>query len=255
MDCSLSGSSVHGIFQARVLEWGATAFCYTSLLLVPWFSHVLYFKYLLPKSANDFVRREKRLSFMIYWNYPQLVESTTLAPFLTSFSQISQENMPFILYEAAVCVMNQVPPNHCRTMTHGLSLSCYFSIFFSFLTSTFININIFLIFHPGHLFFNYPPSHSRHCYLVSLATTFLKLPMFSNKLTEKSITYSVHILPEGRRSLLLVFLGFSFLYEWSYSLLGLQPISMWMEFSNLSYSLFSNCLLIYFPWELQRWCL
>ena len=26
MDCSLSGSFVHGIFQARVLEWIATAF-------------------------------------------------------------------------------------------------------------------------------------------------------------------------------------------------------------------------------------
>jgi len=26
MDCSPSGSSVHGIFQARVLEWGAIAF-------------------------------------------------------------------------------------------------------------------------------------------------------------------------------------------------------------------------------------
>ena len=25
VDCSLSGSSVHGIFQARVLEWGAIA--------------------------------------------------------------------------------------------------------------------------------------------------------------------------------------------------------------------------------------
>ena len=25
MDCSLPGSSVHGIFQARVLEWGAIA--------------------------------------------------------------------------------------------------------------------------------------------------------------------------------------------------------------------------------------
>ena len=25
MDCSLSGSSIHGIFQARVLEWGAIA--------------------------------------------------------------------------------------------------------------------------------------------------------------------------------------------------------------------------------------
>ena len=26
VDCSLPGSSVHGIFQARVLEWGAIAF-------------------------------------------------------------------------------------------------------------------------------------------------------------------------------------------------------------------------------------
>ena len=27
MDFNLPGSSVHGIFQARVLEWGAIAFC------------------------------------------------------------------------------------------------------------------------------------------------------------------------------------------------------------------------------------
>ena len=44
MDCSLPGSSVHGIFQARVLEWGAIAFsiqmanshikiCSTSLII------------------------------------------------------------------------------------------------------------------------------------------------------------------------------------------------------------------------------
>ena len=26
MDCSLGGSSIHGIFQARVLEWGVIAF-------------------------------------------------------------------------------------------------------------------------------------------------------------------------------------------------------------------------------------
>ena len=26
MDCSLPGSSAHGIFEARVLEWGAIAF-------------------------------------------------------------------------------------------------------------------------------------------------------------------------------------------------------------------------------------
>ena len=29
MDCSLPGSSVHRIFQARVLKWGAIAFCIT----------------------------------------------------------------------------------------------------------------------------------------------------------------------------------------------------------------------------------
>ena len=28
MDSSLPGSSIHGIFQARVLEWGAIAFSY-----------------------------------------------------------------------------------------------------------------------------------------------------------------------------------------------------------------------------------
>ena len=32
MDCSLPGSSVHGIFQAGVLEWGAIAFTRSHIL-------------------------------------------------------------------------------------------------------------------------------------------------------------------------------------------------------------------------------
>ena len=36
MDCSPPGSSVHGIFQARALEWGATAFS-TCMLRHVWF--------------------------------------------------------------------------------------------------------------------------------------------------------------------------------------------------------------------------
>ena len=35
MDCSPPGSSVHGIFQARVLEWGAIAFYVLVLLQIP----------------------------------------------------------------------------------------------------------------------------------------------------------------------------------------------------------------------------
>ena len=41
MDCSLPGSSVHGIFQARVLEWGAIAFsAFThDIQSIPWSYH------------------------------------------------------------------------------------------------------------------------------------------------------------------------------------------------------------------------
>ena len=33
MDCSLPGSSIHGILQARVLEWGAIAFSNRMVLI------------------------------------------------------------------------------------------------------------------------------------------------------------------------------------------------------------------------------
>ena len=48
MDCSLLGSSIHGIFQARVLEWGAIAFSkkYTDYQQFLW-------KDLQLKSVND----------------------------------------------------------------------------------------------------------------------------------------------------------------------------------------------------------
>ena len=42
MDCSLSGSSAHGIFQARVLEWGAIAFSRGGMG-APFYSPVLIF--------------------------------------------------------------------------------------------------------------------------------------------------------------------------------------------------------------------
>ena len=47
MDCSPLGSSVHGILQARVLEWGAIAFSNMGqllLLLLSCFSHIQLFE-------------------------------------------------------------------------------------------------------------------------------------------------------------------------------------------------------------------
>ena len=46
MDCSPAGSSVHGIFHARVLEWGATAFSkyIPRYLIFSLLSYVVVFK-------------------------------------------------------------------------------------------------------------------------------------------------------------------------------------------------------------------
>ena len=54
MDCSLPGSSVHGVFQARVLEWGAIAFSdeYTSSLLTHCCSKLCQLKAAPPESES-----------------------------------------------------------------------------------------------------------------------------------------------------------------------------------------------------------
>ena len=55
MDRSLPGSPVHGIFQARVLEWGAIAFSEPLLLL-----HVKYHIYFNIHSLDTKLDKEAR---------------------------------------------------------------------------------------------------------------------------------------------------------------------------------------------------
>ena len=65
VDCSLPGSSIHGIFQARVLEWGAIAFSrpYLELTLNKSFSFFLslyikrglFRRKLLPQLLSQYV--------------------------------------------------------------------------------------------------------------------------------------------------------------------------------------------------------
>ena len=52
MDCSLPGSSIHGIFQARVLEWGAIAF---SDVYHTWLQN-------LPVTLNNQILEDDRIS-------------------------------------------------------------------------------------------------------------------------------------------------------------------------------------------------
>ena len=46
MDCSLPGSSIHGIFQTRVLEWGAIACSESGTLLMVYFVYCSEMQYL-----------------------------------------------------------------------------------------------------------------------------------------------------------------------------------------------------------------
>ena len=57
MDWSLPGSSVHGIFQARVLEWGAIAFS------VPPYMTIQLFEDCWKDSVKDFKPTNKQWSF------------------------------------------------------------------------------------------------------------------------------------------------------------------------------------------------
>ena len=80
MDCSLPGSSVHGIFQARVVEWGAIAFskswnkiCWTYWFLVCfWVLYVILlicvFKpVLIPHSEKAMAPHSSTLAWRIPW--------------------------------------------------------------------------------------------------------------------------------------------------------------------------------------------
>ena len=59
MDCSLPGSSIHGIVQARVLKWGAIAFSVWSLEVVVFIKYSTFAVFISP---NDF-------SVPLFWDF------------------------------------------------------------------------------------------------------------------------------------------------------------------------------------------
>ena len=63
MDCSESGSSVHGIFQAKVLEWGAIAFSRLTLKV----GQLRFFQL--------FLRKRKRKEYIKLTNFKELLNT------------------------------------------------------------------------------------------------------------------------------------------------------------------------------------
>ena len=66
MDCSLPGSSVHGIFQARVVEWGAIAFSKGSPKVVLFQHHSDLMDCSLPGSPIHGIFQARVLEWEIY---------------------------------------------------------------------------------------------------------------------------------------------------------------------------------------------
>ena len=66
MDCSLPGSSVHGTFQARVLEWGANAFSGTLSLELPFSLDHNIFIFYLKQSINSFGMKPILVTFIMF---------------------------------------------------------------------------------------------------------------------------------------------------------------------------------------------
>ena len=78
MDCSPPGSSVHGIFQARVLEWGAIAFSNTNNQIV-WRSNQSILKEINPKYSSEGLMLKLKLQYFGYlMRRAKLLEKTPM---------------------------------------------------------------------------------------------------------------------------------------------------------------------------------
>ena len=76
MNCSLSGSSIHGIFQARVLEWGAIAFSIYNIDILYWFWRKVRIFSIAIDSATFQVVSCKQVTYINHLNWPQVIGRT-----------------------------------------------------------------------------------------------------------------------------------------------------------------------------------
>ena len=141
MDCSLPGSSIHGIFQARVLEWGAIAFSKSH------FSHVQLCATLwaivrqAPLSMRFFQARilewvatfsSRGSSWFRNWTQASYVPAVACVFFTTKWlsvsgSVVSDSLWPYGLYPARLlCPWNspgKITGGCCHSLLQGIFLT------------------------------------------------------------------------------------------------------------------------------------
>ena len=115
MNCSLPGSSIHGIFQARVLEWGAIAFSEISSL-----SHSIVFLYFFALIAQEgFLISSCYLELciqMLYLSFSPLLFASLLYTVICKASSESQYDLLHFFSRGMVllpvsCTMSRTSAN------------------------------------------------------------------------------------------------------------------------------------------------
>ena len=117
VDCSLPSSSVHGILQARTLEWVAISFCRGSSLLRGWtrVSHIggSRFNLWVTREAQDLIKYSYKMIGRLYKFFIANFREAVVLFVLSSFSINN-------LYFAFFC------RNFCYLMKrHNATLSCH----------------------------------------------------------------------------------------------------------------------------------
>ena len=98
MDCSPPGSSVHGIFQERVLEWGSIAFTETEQL------EDSYSNYFSSNKANDFSHRLLKKPYFCFVKISILYWSSGFPYFLQFKSEFgNKEFMIWVTVSSRSC--------------------------------------------------------------------------------------------------------------------------------------------------------
>ena len=103
IDCSLPGSSIHGLFQAKVLEWGAIAFSIRMYSYVIIYKHYIAFYECISFTEND-VQRSPNFLFS---QSPQCLRKLStiplgqkkylIAPFTKQFHQKKQRGIYMLI--------------------------------------------------------------------------------------------------------------------------------------------------------------
>ena len=145
MDCSLPGSSVHGIFQARILEWGAIAF-----------------------SDNDIMSKEKQglwpeINYLGRMHGKGMQIHWTWVNWMLSYCFFSLLLLTSLLSSASLCHLSTIATliNIIVFITHmALPTSCSCSS---------------LLCHLHHLYHNQHHLNPQHCSVVFLLRPILYL--------------------------------------------------------------------------------